>query len=94
MGQTNRDWSPLTPSGGSDPREHDVVTLTVDVPEDGLKSGDVGTIVSVYADGEAFAVEFIAFDGETIAIADVRADQARPASADDIKRASREPAAV
>ena len=94
MGETNRDWSPLTPSGGSELREHDVVTLTVDVPEDGLKSGNVGTIVSVYGDGEAFAVEFIAFDGETIAIADVQADHVRPASADEIKRACRAPAAV
>lgn len=50
--------------------------------------------MSVYADGEAFAVEFIAFDGETIAIADVQADHVRPASADEIKRACRAPAAV
>lgn len=54
----------------------------------------MGTIVSVYADGEAFAVEFIAFDGETIAIADVQADQVRPASAEEINRICGEPAAV
>lgn len=94
MGQTNRDWSPLTPSGGSELREHDIVTLTVDVPGEGLESGDMGTIVSVYADGEAFAVEFIAFDGETVAIADVQADQVRPASAEEINRICGEPAAV
>lgn len=94
MGQTNRDWSPLTPSGGSELSEHDVVTLTVDVPEEGVKSGDMGTIVSVYADGEAFAVEFIALDGETVAIADVQADQVRPASAEEIRRACGAPAAV
>lgn len=36
----------------------DVVVLTEDIPEHGLRVGDVGTIVEVYEDGAAFEVEF------------------------------------
>lgn len=43
----------------------DVVALTVDLPEDNLLSGQVGTIVEVYNDGEAFEVEFVDKDGHT-----------------------------
>ena len=39
-------------------KEHDIVTLTVDLPKDSLRAGDVGTIVHVHASGEAFVVEF------------------------------------
>ena len=80
-------------------KEHDVVVLMADAPEDGLKSGDVGTIGSVYADGAEFAVEVVEPDGWTAVIAGMSPDQVRLASADDIKRddikrACGEPAAV
>ena len=39
-------------------REHDIVTLTADLPSDGLRAGEVGTIVHVHASGKAFVVEF------------------------------------
>ena len=39
-------------------KEHDIVTLTVDLPEEGLLAEEVGTIVHVHALGEAFVVEF------------------------------------
>ena len=47
MGQTNRDWSPLTHQEDQMLKEHDVVVLMADAPEDGLKAGDVGTIIAV-----------------------------------------------
>ena len=75
-------------------KEHDVVTLTADAPEDGLKAGDVGTIISVHGDGAEFAVEVVEPDGWTAGIAVVSPDQVRPASADEIRRACGEPAAV
>ena len=37
--------------------EHDCIVLTDDVDDPGLKAGDVGTIVHVHRDGEAFEVE-------------------------------------
>nr|WP_290224683.1 DUF4926 domain-containing protein [Trichocoleus desertorum] len=36
----------------------DVVALTVDLPQYNLWRGQVGTIVEILADGEAFEVEF------------------------------------
>ncbi len=49
-------------------KELDIVVLTRDLPEHGLKRGDVGTVVMVYGDGKAFEVEFVSSDGETIAL--------------------------
>ncbi len=43
----------------------DVIALTKDLPEENLWSGQVGTIVEVYNDGEAFEVEFVDKDGQT-----------------------------
>lgn len=43
----------------------DVIALTVDLPEYNLWCGQVGTIVELLADGEAFEVEFRDRDGRT-----------------------------
>ena len=43
----------------------DVIALTVDLPEENLWQGQVGTIVEVYKNGEAFEVEFVDKDGHT-----------------------------
>ena len=48
--------------------ELDVVKLTHKIEESGLKKGAVGTVVSIYNDGEAYEVEFIKHNGETIAL--------------------------
>lgn len=42
----------------------DVVALTEDVPEHNLKSGEVGTVVEILADGDAFEVEFSDDNGQ------------------------------
>lgn len=47
-------------------RELDQVVLTTDVPEAGLRAGDVGTVVLVYG-GEATEVEFVLYAGRTLA---------------------------
>ncbi|MGH7827888.1 MAG: DUF4926 domain-containing protein [Candidatus Binatia bacterium] len=49
-----------------------------EVPEQGLKTGDVGTVIHVHKKGEAFEVQFVALDGETLAIATLDASQIRP----------------
>ena len=42
----------------------DVVALTQDVPEHNLKSGEVGTVVEILANGEAYEVEFSDDNGQ------------------------------
>ena len=59
-------------------KEPDQIVLTSHLPEEGLKAGDVGTIVHTHRPREAFEVEFMALDGNTIAIATVLDSQARP----------------
>ena len=46
--------------------EHDVVSLTVDIKSEGLKIGDVGTVVSVYNRSDLFEVEFILDKGSIV----------------------------
>ena len=57
-------------------RELDSVILTCDLPEHGLKRGDLGTVVLAHA-GKAYEVEFMALDGETLAVVSLSKDQLR-----------------
>ena len=68
-------------------KEHDRIVLTSDLPEERLRAGDVGTIVHVHRQGEAFEVEFLALDGHTVAVATVMASQLRPVTTRDITHA-------
>lgn len=52
---------------------YDRIVLTADLPGTVFKKGDVGTIVEIYNDGEAFEVEFFAVDGSTLAVETVLA---------------------
>jgi urease beta subunit len=67
--------------------EHDRVVLTADVPNEGLKASDVGTVVHIYGQAEAMEVEFLALDGATFAVATLTASQVRPVSKRDITHA-------
>jgi len=58
--------------------ELDRVVLTVPLPQFGLVAGDVGTVVLVHRGGAGYEVEFVALDGETVAVTTVRAKQVRP----------------
>lgn len=58
--------------------ELDSVILTSDLPEHGLCAGDVGTVVLVHREGEGFEVEFVALDGETVAVVSLFTSQVRP----------------
>lgn len=55
----------------------DVIKTTVDFPDQKIKTGEIGTIVDVYEDGE-FEVEFLNENGETIAMFAVTSDQIAP----------------
>ena len=63
--------------------ELDAVVLTCDLPKHRLLRGDVGTIVLVHGQGEAFEVEFVGYDGHTVALVTIRADEVRPLGASD-----------
>lgn len=67
--------------------EHDRIVLTEDLRDGRLKGGDVGTIVHVHRDGEAFEVEFLALDGNTAAVATVPASRLRPVTGADLTHA-------
>lgn len=58
--------------------ELDCIVLTTDIPEYELRVGDIGTIVMVHEAGQSFEVEFVALDGETLAIACLSSTQIRP----------------
>jgi hypothetical protein len=59
-------------------KEHDRVVLKKSLPKQGLKAGDVGTVVHVHRKGEAFEVEFLTLSGETVGVATLTAAQVRP----------------
>ena len=68
-------------------KEHDRVVLKTELPKEGLKAGDVGTVVHVHKDGEAFEVEFVTLNGETVAVATLLASQVRPVQRREITHA-------
>ncbi len=53
----------------------DVVALTVSLPEYNLSQGQVGTIVEILADGDAFEVEFSDRQGRTYESIGLRSNQ-------------------
>jgi hypothetical protein len=65
-------------------KEHDRVVLTTAVPAARLEAGDVGTVVHLYPDGQAYEVEFVTLDGHTAAVLTLEATQVRPVSRRDL----------
>ena len=59
-------------------KELDLVVLRKSLPARSLKAGDVGTVVHVHRNGEAFEVEFVTLNGETVGVATLTAAQVRP----------------
>ena len=59
-------------------KEHERVVLTADLPEEGLKAGDIGTVVHIHQEGAGYEVEFMTLTGETIAVVTLMASQVRP----------------
>ena len=49
-------------------RELDTVVLSRDLPDYGLKRGDIGAVVHSYREADAFEVEFITGHGGTLAV--------------------------
>jgi len=67
-------------------RELDSVVLTVDLPEYGLKKGDVGTVVLLH-DSRGYEVEFMTLGGSTLVVVSLSSTQVRPAGSREIAQA-------
>ena len=65
-------------------KEFDIVVLTIDIPKSNLKTGDIGTIVMCHKNGEAYEVEFVKFNGETISVECLYNSDIRHVSNDEI----------
>ena len=65
-------------------KEHDCVVLTADLPKEGLKAGDVGTVIHIHRGSVAYEVEFMTFAGKTIAVATVEASDVRSVGEQDV----------
>ena len=65
-------------------KEHDCLVLTADLPVEGFKAGDVGTVVHIHRDAAAYEVKFVTLTSETVAVATVLPTQLRPVSQRDI----------
>jgi hypothetical protein len=68
-------------------KELDVVALTCDLPEHRMTRCDVGTAVMVHSDGAAYEVEFVGYDGHTVALLTLNSNQVRPLQTNDIPHA-------
>ena len=68
-------------------KEHDRIVLRTDLPDEGLKAGDVGTVVHIYKDGGAYEVEFVSLEGRTLAVATLKVEQVRPVNPREITHA-------
>jgi len=68
-------------------KEHERVVLKSDVATAGLKAGDVGTVIHVYADKKALEVEFLNLDGRTAAVETLEMSQVRPVGPREITHA-------
>lgn len=67
--------------------ELDPVVLTRDFPEHGLVAGDVGCAVHVHDGTATFEVEFVAADGNTIALLTLGVADVRPLDRHEIMHA-------
>jgi len=64
-------------------RELDTVVLVRDLPDAGLRSGDLGAVVQVYG-AEAVEVEFVTASGRTQALLTLSVSDVRPVRDDDL----------
>ena len=67
----------------TDFHELDTVVLVRDVPEAGLRTGDLGAIVQTYG-AEAVEVEFVTASGRTQALLTLAVEDVRPVRDNDL----------
>ncbi|HEY4641805.1 MAG TPA: DUF4926 domain-containing protein [Thermoanaerobaculia bacterium] len=64
-------------------KELDTIVLSRDLPEQGLRRGDLGAVVQVY-DADAFEVEFVTASGRTQALVTLTTADVRSISDEDL----------
>ena len=64
-------------------RELDTIVLEKDLPEHGLKRGDLGAVVEVY-EPDGVEVEFVIASGKTQALVTLNVSDIRPVGDDDL----------
>lgn len=67
--------------------ELDRVILTTDIPDYGLETGDIGTVVLSHQNGKGYEVEFVTLSGETVVVVSLFAEQVRSVSSREIAHA-------
>ncbi len=67
--------------------EFEQVALTEDLPDYGLKAGDVGTVVDITPNGRQLTLEFFNFSGETVSVIPVKPTQVRRLEHDEVMHA-------
>jgi hypothetical protein len=67
-------------------KELETVILTEDLPEHGLRRGDLGTVVLVHGE-RGYEVEFMTLDGETVAVTSLFPHQVRSVARREIAQA-------
>ena len=65
-------------------KEHDCVVLMQDLPDAGLKAGDIGTVVHIHQNVAGYEVEFMTLAGETLAVETLLSSQVRPIARRDV----------
>lgn len=65
-------------------KEHDCVVLTEDLTAEGLKAGDIGTVVHIHAGGAGYEVEFMTLAGQTFAVVTLLPTQVRAITPRDV----------
>lgn len=68
-------------------QELERVALMIDLPEQHLKAGDMGTVVDITSDGQEYTIEFFTLDGETYAVVPMLASQIRRVGSQEIAHA-------
>ena len=58
-------------------KEHTSIILTRDLPQEHLLKGDVGVIVHVHGNGEAYEVEFMTMSGSTVSVCTLEASDVK-----------------
>lgn len=64
--------------------ELDTVVLTHSIEKQGLKKGDIGTVVYVYDSGKSMEVEFITAKGKTVAVLTLNSSDIRAIARNEI----------
>jgi hypothetical protein len=65
-------------------KEYQRVALLVDLPEQGLQTGDIGVVVMIHGDHAGYELEIFSADGQTLDVVTVVAEQVRPVRRRDV----------